>query len=79
RRAMSAEWEHWSGTHPGVSEDFPAIANRLASEADAIQLELVAKRLTEIIDPDESKEAFDFIEHLAVLDELLVDMERYAE
>ena len=59
------------------SEDFPAIAKLLASKADAIQLELVAKRLTEIIDPVESKEVADFIAHLAALRELLVDMERH--
>ena len=77
RRAMAAECENGSRTHPNVSDDFPAITSLPASTADATQLAFVAKRLLEIIDPEESEEAANFIARLALPGELLAAMERH--
>lgn len=77
RRAMAAECENWSGTHPNLSEDFQAITSLLASKADATELASAAKKLTEIIEPDDSDEAAKLIARLAALGELLADMERH--
>ena len=77
RRAMAAECKNWSRTHPNVSDDFPAIISLPASKADATQLAFVPKRLLEIIDPEESEEAANFIARLALPGELLAAMERH--